>query len=374
MKNSDDNRQNSAAELYIGLMSGTSLDGVDAVLADFVASPPKLLATHFLSYPRELSTRLLALQKMGPDELHQAAVLGNEIVRLYHHAVEAVLEKTGVMADSVLAVACHGQTIRHNPHDGYSLQLGNPALLAELCGIRVVADFRSRDIAAAGQGAPLVPAFHEAVFRSSGIHRIILNLGGIANVTNLAPDSDVTGFDTGPGNMLLDAWVQRHTGQAFDGNGNWASCGHVIPLLLDSLLSHPFLGLAPPKSCGREQFNIEWLESNLIGGEPAQDVQTTLLEFSAKTISSAIERWCGLPDELVVCGGGAHNSTLLKRLSALLPQARVMTTDMLGIGVDWVEATAFAWLARQTLLGLPGNLPGVTGAKGARILGAIYPC
>ncbi|MBK6631996.1 MAG: anhydro-N-acetylmuramic acid kinase [Betaproteobacteria bacterium] len=374
MKISDENRQNSADELYIGIMSGTSLDGVDAVLADFVASPPKLIATHFLPYPQGFSSRLLALQKVGGDELHQAAVIGNEIVRLYHDAVEVVLEKACIKAESVLAVGCHGQTIRHNPHAGYSLQLGNPALLAELCGINVVADFRSRDIAAGGQGAPLVPAFHEAVFRVSGIHRVILNLGGIANVTNLAPGAGVTGFDTGPGNMLLDAWVQRHSNQLFDENGNWASRGHVIPGLLDNLLSHPFINLAPPKSCGREQFNIDWLESVLVGIEPGHDVQATLLEYSAKTISSAIECWCGLPDELVVCGGGAHNLTLLKRLSALLPQTRVMTSDMLGIGADWVEAMAFAWLARQAMRGHPGNLSSVTGAKGARILGAIHLC
>ncbi len=371
--NSDEIRKNTATGLYAGLMSGTSLDGVDAVLADFDTFPPKLIAAHYLPYSRGLSERLLALQKMGLDEVHQAALLGNEIARLYHQAVETVLEKAIVTAESVRAVGCHGQTIRHNPHDGYSLQLGNPALLAELSGISVVADFRSRDIAAGGQGAPLVPAFHEAVFRSPEVHRIILNVGGIANVTSLNPGSVTIGFDTGPGNMLLDAWVQRHTGQAFDEGGMWASTGHVIPRLLDTLLTHPFFGLAPPKSCGREQFNIDWLQSNLAGNVPAQNVQATLLELTARSITSAIECWCSRPDELVVCGGGAHNATLLRRLSVLLPQTWVMTSDTLGIGSDWVEALAFAWLARQTLLGLPGNLPDVTGARGERILGAIYP-
>lgn len=370
---SDKPHKNTTADLYVGLMSGTSLDGVDAVLADFGMHPPRLIATHYRPYPRELSERLLDLQKKGFDELHHAALIGNEIAHLYHQAVEAVLEKAGVMAESIQAVGCHGQTIRHNPHNGYTLQLGNPALLAELSGISVVADFRSRDMAAGGQGAPLVPAFHEAVLRSPEVHRIILNIGGIANITDLNPGSVIKGFDTGPGNMLLDAWVQRHTGRVFDENGKWASGGHVIQRLLDALLAHPFLDLEPPKSCGREQFNIDWLESNLVGGEPAEDVQATLLELSARSIASAIERWCGEADELAVCGGGAHNEALLRCLSAHMPRTRVLTSDMLGIGADWVEAMAFAWLARQTLRGLPGNLPSVTGARGARILGAIYP-
>ena len=370
---SDKPHKNATADLYVGLMSGTSLDGVDAVLADFGTHPPRLIATHYLPYPRELPERLLDLQEKGFDELHHAALIGNEIAHLYHQAVEAVLEKAGVLAESIHAVGCHGQTIRHNPHDGYTLQLGNPALLAELSGISIVVDFRNRDMAAGGQGAPLVPAFHDAAFRSPEVHRIILNVGGIANVTNLNPGSITKGFDTGPGNMLLDAWVQRHTGRVFDEAGKWASSGHVIPRLLDALLAHPFLDLAPPKSCGREQFNIDWLESNLVGGEPAEDVQATLLELSARSIASAIEHWCGEPQELAVCGGGAHNEMLLRCLSALLPRTRIQTSDILGIGADWVEALAFAWLARQTLHGLPGNLPSVTGARGARILGAIYP-
>jgi anhydro-N-acetylmuramic acid kinase len=362
-----------AADLYVGLMSGTSLDGIDAVLADFSAHTPRLIATYYLPYPRELSERLLALQDKGSDELHHAALLGIELARLYHQAVESVLEKADVMKKSVQAVGCHGQTVRHNPKDGYTLQLGNPALLAEMCGINVVADFRSRDIAAGGQGAPLVPAFHDAVFRSPETHRIILNVGGIANITDLNPRSITTGFDTGPGNMLLDAWIRRHTGQAFDEGGHWASSGKVIPRLFDMLLAHPFFNLAPPRSCGREQFNLDWLESTLLGNESAVDVQATLLELTAKSIASAIEHWHAIPDELVVCGGGARNATLLQRLSAHLPQTQVLTSDTVGIGADWVEAVAFAWLARQTRLGLPGNLPAVTGARGARILGAIYP-
>lgn len=365
--------RDAVTELYIGLMSGTSLDGVDAVLADFGTYPPKLIANQYLPYPQELRAQLLALQNAGTNEMHNAAIVGNVLTHLYTQAIADLLEKAGVHSISVRAIGCHGQTIRHNPQDGYTLQLCNPALLAELSGISVVADFRSRDVAAGGQGAPLVPAFHNAVFRSPTIHRIILNVGGIANVTSLKPGCSTFGFDTGPGNMLLDAWVQRHTGQAFDDGGRWAASGHLIPRLLDSLLAHPFFALAPPKSCGREQFNIDWLMANLSGGESEQDVQATVLYLSATSIVSAIERWCGTPEELIICGGGARNATLIGRLSSFLPTTRVLTSDTLGYGTDWVEAMAFAWLARQALLGLPGSLPEVTGAKGARILGAIYP-
>ncbi len=369
----NDAHQTTGSGLYVGVMSGTSLDGVDAVLADFSTFPPKLCASCYLPYPRELAERLLALQNEGLNELHIAALIGNELAHLYHQSIETALVKACVAATSVRAIGCHGQTVRHNPREGYTLQVGNPALLAELCGITVVTDFRSRDIAAGGQGAPLVPAFHEAAFRSPEAHRIILNVGGIANVTSLKPGCNTIGFDTGPGNMLLDAWIQLRTGQAFDVGGRWALSGQSIPELLDALLAHPFFPLPPPKSCGREQFNIDWLKAHLLGSESEQDVQATLLELSAKSIASAIECWCGEPDELIVCGGGAHNATLLRRLSVLLPQTRVMTSDTLGIGADWVEALAFAWLARQTVLGLPGNLPSVTGAKGTRMLGAIHP-
>jgi anhydro-N-acetylmuramic acid kinase len=362
------------AELYVGLMSGTSLDGIDAVLVDFSTQPPRLITTRYLPYPRALADCLLALQGKGEDELHRAALLGIELACLYYQAVQAMLDKAGIGAGAVLAIGCHGQTVRHNPSDGYSLQLGNPALLAELSGISVVADFRSRDIAAGGQGAPLVPAFHEAVFRSLEIHRIILNVGGIANITDLKPASATKGFDTGPGNMLLDAWIQRHGGRAYDEGGEWASSGRVIPQLLEALLAHPYFSSAPPKSCGREQFNLNWLDANLPANKPAvADVQATLLELTASSVTSALRRWCGIPDELAICGGGAHNNFLLKRLAAHLPQTRMTTSETLGIDPDWVEAVAFAWLARQTLLGLPGNLPTVTGSKGARILGAIYP-
>ncbi len=359
-------------EFYIGLMSGTSLDGVDAVLADFTA--PRLLATHYLPYGDSLTGRLLALQDAGADELRRAALLGIELAGLYAEASRALLDKANLSPQSVVALGCHGQTVRHAPEEGYSLQLGNPALLAELSGITVVADFRSRDIAAGGQGAPLVPAFHEALFGSDGQHRVVLNLGGMANVSNLAPAAATTGFDTGPGNVLIDAWSRRHIGQPYDRDGAWAASGRILPQLLESLLAHPYFSSAPPKSCGREQFNLEWLES-LPGVQPAApaDIQATLLELTAGSIGNAIERWCGQPEEVIVCGGGAHNRFLLQRLAAHLPQAKILDSEAWGVGPDWVEAMAFAWLARQTMRGKAASLPAVTGAKGARVLGAIYP-
>lgn len=366
--------RNAESGLYVGLMSGTSLDGVDAVLVDFGNHPPQLLSTHYQPYQSCLTNELLSLQRPGERELQRAALIANQLAHLYHQSVERVLGKAGVGVASVHAIGCHGQTIRHNPKEGYSVQLGNPALLAELSDIRVVADFRSRDIAASGQGAPLVPAFHEAMFRSPDVHRVILNIGGIANITDLNPKSITMGFDTGPGNILLDAWIRQNTGKPYDADGNWGRSGNPIRGLLDSLLAHPFLAEAPPKSCGREQFNIDWLQTHLArGGAASKDIQATLLQLTATSVTTAIRRWCGIPDELIVCGGGVHNSALLQQLSEQLPATRLLSSSTLGVGPDWVEAMAFAWLARQTCLGLPGNLPAVTGAHKSRVLGAIYP-
>lgn len=361
------------SEVYIGLMSGTSLDGVDAALVDFSCAPPRLIATHYLPYPQDLAAQLLDMQTPGSNELHRTAVLGNQLARLYHRAVQDLLASATVDGASVVAIGCHGQTVRHNPREGYTLQLGNPSLLAELCGISVVADFRGRDIAAGGQGAPLVPAFHDAAFRVTDKHRIVLNIGGIANVTDLAPDRKTQGFDCGPGNMLLDAWIRKHTGRAYDEHGEWASSGRVIPTLLQALLSHPFFQRKPPKSCGREEFNLPWLAAHLEAGCKPEDVQATLLELSAETIALSIAHWCGTPEELVVCGGGAHSTALMRRLFERFPESQVFPSDRIGMGVDWVEAMAFAWLARRRMLGKPGNLPEVTGAQGLRVLGALYP-
>ena len=362
-----------APSLVIGLMSGTSLDGVDAVLADFSGKLPRTLATFWLPYPTAIRQRALQLQSAQHDEIHSAALLSSELARSYAQAVREVLARAGASAAQVAAIGCHGQTIRHRPAAGYSVQLNNPALLAELCGISVVADFRSRDLAAGGQGAPLVPAFHAAVFADPKRHRVILNLGGIANLTDLNPGQAVRGFDCGPGNLLMDAWIERHQGRRFDDGGQWASQGRVLAELLRRLLADQFFGASPPKSCGRDDFNMAWLEHRLAGDEPPQDVQATLLELTALSVTQAIGRWCGDPDELFACGGGAHNQTLMARLQHHLPDCRVAGTDSLGQAADWVEALAFAWLAWRTLHGEPGNLAAVTGASGARVLGAIYP-
>jgi len=356
-------------------MSGTSLDGIDAVLAEIGPSGrPRLLHSHYLPYPDGLRTQLLALHTPQADEIHLAACAANALARLYAEAVSALLD--GIARDSVRAIGCHGQTLRHRPADGYTLQIGNASLLAELSGIPVVADFRSRDIAAGGQGAPLVPAFHAHVMRHPGIHRIIANIGGIANITDLPADGWVRGWDTGPGNMLLDAWIKRHRGAHYDRNGAWAASGSVHPGLLAALAQHPYLQSPPPKSAGREQFNLDWLDTTLGSLDKAidpADVQATLLEFTAISLADAVSRECSGVQELYVCGGGAHNGALMQRIRALLPNVLVATTAALGIDPDWVEALAFAWLARQTLHHAPGNLPAVTGARGERILGAIYP-
>ena len=359
--------------LVAGLMSGTSLDGVDAVLIDFSENSPRTMATFWLPYPAEIRRQAMQLQAASHDEIHQAAMLANDLARCYAAAVREVLAGAGVGAAQVAAIGCHGQTIRHQPAAGYSIQLNNPALLAELTGIAVVADFRSRDIAAGGQGAPLVPAFHAAVFGDPQHHRVILNLGGIANLTDLNPGQPVRGFDCGPGNLLMDAWTERHRGQRFDENGHWAAQGRVLPDLLQRLLADDFFTASPPKSCGRDEFNNDWLERRLAGGERPEDVQATLLELTAVSASAAIGRWCGSPTEVFVCGGGARNDALMARLRHHLPDCRVAGTDSLGQPGDWVEAVAFAWLAWRTLRGEPGNLAAVTGARGPRILGAIYP-
>lgn len=363
----------SVPDLFVGLMSGTSLDGVDAILADFSSAAPALRATAYLPFSPELRSDLLRLHHPGSDELHQTALLAQKLAHIYSSAVSLVLENALVSATDVRAIGCHGQTIRHQPQFGYTIQLNNPALLAELTGISVVADFRSRDIAAGGQGAPLVPAFHAAQFSDAKLHRAILNLGGIANITDLKPGRCIRGFDCGPGNMLIDAWIQRHLGREYDEGGVWAISGRVLPNLLDNLLAHAFFADKPPKSCGREQFNLDWLEGFLSTGDAPADIQATLLALTAISVQQAILRWCGQIDELYVCGGGAHNTALLTKLGELLPKATVRTTEALGLPADWVEAMAFAWLAQRTLTGLPGNLPEVTGAKGPRLLGAIYP-
>ncbi len=360
---------------YIGIMSGTSLDGIDAVLADFSLSPPSLLHTFYLSYDDELRGRLLNLNHSGNDELHRAAMLGNELAHRYAEAVTGLLNGCSVKPQEVTAIGCHGQTVRHCPESGrgYTIQLCNPALLVELTGITVVADFRSRDIAAGGQGAPLVPAFHQTLFKDSQVHRVITNIGGISNLTSLMANGEVAGFDCGPGNIMMDAWCLRYTGKRYDENGAWAESGKIIPKLLEKLLALQFFSLSPPKSTGREVFNLAWLESCLSGDEKPADVQATLLQLTVTGIAEAV--FTHFPDaaEIYLCGGGARNTALVARLRIALSGRKVELTDRFGVDADWLEAFAFAWLARQLILGVPASLPAVTGAHGARLLGAIYP-
>lgn len=367
----------SQKRLFIGLMSGTSLDGVDAVLVSHQAQQFTQLGQHFTPYPTELRQQLLALHTPAVNELHTAALVANQLSGLYADAVHALLQATQLPAKAVTAIGCHGQTIRHCPDlpaaQAYTVQLGNHARLAELTGITVVGDFRSRDIAAGGQGAPLVPAFHQAVFAAPGAHRVIMNIGGIANLSDLPVDGQVTGFDSGPGNLLMDAWTQQHTGATYDASGAWAVRGMINQGLLQSLLSDPYFTLPIPKSTGRDLFNQAWLDQHLsVHADTPQNVARTLLEFTAVTIAQALQQHCHGAEEVYVCGGGAHNLALIDRLQALCGIA-IQRTDVLGVEVDWVEAVAFAWLAQRCIDHVPGNLPAVTGAAGPRILGAIYP-
>jgi len=363
--------RSASSEIYIGLMSGTSLDGVDAALVDLRVGP-SLIGAGFLPYPKSLKTSLLALHEASRDELHRAALTGIELSGLYAKAVDRLLEKHGIPAKTVSAIGCHGQTVRHRPGSGYSIQLGNPAWLAERTGITVVADFRNRDIAAGGEGAPLVPAFHAATFRDSRRHRVIANLGGIANLTDLPRKGPVTGFDTGPGNVLLDAWTHERFGRDFDRGGALASRGRPVASLLKALLADPYFRRSPPKSTGRDHFSLDWLRRFSVGKHKAEDVQATLAELTARSIAQAIARFCPGAEEAYLCGGGVRNHDLVMRITRELAGMKIASTEPLGIHPDWVEAMAFAWLAQRALKREPGNLPEVTGAKGPRVLGAIY--
>lgn len=354
-------------------MSGTSLDGVDAALIRFDPNGFHFVEAVFHAFDTALKNELLALNQTGGNELLRAAQAGNILAGRYASVVKSLLAKAKLPATSISAIGCHGQTIRHRPELGITIQIGNASLLAELSGIRVIADFRNRDIAAGGQGAPLVPAFHAAAFRSPNLNRAIVNVGGISNLTWLPQTGAITGFDCGPGNLLLDAWTQIHLGLAFDRDGAWSASGKVLPDLMQTMLTHPFFAEPPPKSTGRDMFHLEWLQAMLPSQFSPEDVQATLLEISTRAIADSIKQYCPGSDEIFLCGGGAHNSALRRRLSAMLPGLPISLTDALGIDADWVEAAAFAWLAFQTQHGLPGNLPSVTGAKGTRILGAIYP-
>ena len=359
--------------LYVGLMSGTSLDGVDAVLAEFSGARPNLLANAHIPFDAALRRELLALNASGADEIERAALAGNELAKHYAEAVAGVLAGSKTPASAVRAIGCHGQTVRHRPRSGYTTQIGNAARLAELTGIRVVSDFRSRDVAAGGQGAPLAPAFHAAVFTDPAEARVALNLGGIANLSFLPRQDDVTGFDSGPGNCLLDLWAAQHLGKPHDDGGTWAASGAVIPALLERMLQEPYFAAPPPKSTGRDLFNAAWLKGMLSGGENPQAVQATLLELTARSVANAVSTHCRGARRIIACGGGARNTALMRRLAELAAPAQLEASDRHGIDPQLVEAAAFAWLAMRALEGLPGNLPAVTGARGPRVLGAIYP-
>jgi anhydro-N-acetylmuramic acid kinase len=364
-----------ASDYYIGLMSGTSVDGVDAVLGDFSASPRSIAAAH-VAFDAALRAELNALQRSGEDEIHRAALAANALMDCCAGAVAAVLARAGLDAAAIAAIGVHGQTVRHRPELGYTTQIANPARLVEATGITVVADFRSRDVAAGGQGAPLVPAFHSALFGRPDRHRVVVNLGGIANVTDLPRDGTVRGFDTGPGNTLLDAWCERNTGARFDRDGTWAAGGNLHPGLLAALKADAYFERSPPKSTGRDRFHLGWLEEHLAGRRPApaaRDVQRTLLALTVQTIADAIETQCTGASEALICGGGANNAALRTELEAALAPRRMATTATLGIPVGEVEALAFAWLAREAIACRTASLAEVTGAKGARVLGAIYP-
>jgi len=369
-------------------MSGTSLDGADGVLARIDdAGRLQVLAHDFVPFDSTFRSELLSLNSSGPDELHRSALVGNQIARHYAEVVAALLQRTGLQASQVNAMGAHGQTVRHRPLEfdadasrhqaavGYTLQLINPALLAELTNIDVVADFRNRDLAAGGQGAPLVPAFHQGVFAQPDRCVAVLNIGGIANLSVLKADGSVLGWDCGPGNALMDFWCARHTGQAFDRDGAWAKTGQLQPALLSSLASDAFLHKPPPKSTGRDLFNPAWLQQHLAlleGLQPA-DVQATLCAFTALACSQDLLRHAPEACQLVVCGGGALNSELMRQIEAHLPDVPVLNSEAFGLPPLQVEAAAFAWLAFKTVRRETSSLPSVTGAQGARILGAIYP-
>lgn len=353
-------------------MSGTSLDGIDAVLVDLSGDRPRLIQSCYQPFEQSITAELLALHQTSANELHCAYSLGDQLAQLFAHSVNTLLELAQTRASDIRAIGCHGQTIRHRPELGYTVQIGNAAALVELTAITVVSDFRSRDIAAGGQGAPLVPAFHDAVLRDPKIHRVIVNIGGISNLTNLAPHQPTTGFDCGPGNLLMDSWCHLHTGNRYDNGGAWARTGEVLPGLIEDMLAHPYFDQSPPKSTGRDLFNVDWLNNKLAGDENPADVQATLLELTCQCIARSIGRHCGNAQEVYLCGGGAHNQALLERLAALMKDCSIHTSSQLGLDSDYLEAIAFAWLAQRTLLGKPANLPAVTGAKHPCILGAIY--
>ncbi|MDE0451183.1 MAG: anhydro-N-acetylmuramic acid kinase [Gammaproteobacteria bacterium] len=357
------------ALLFIGAISGTSVDGLDLAMIDVEPDIPRIVDATTQSIPDSLADALRALALPGTGDLDRMASADAELGELIGHSVREF-----AASSPVRAVGSHGQTIRHNPRGAaaHTVQIGDPHRVAEFSGLDTIADFRRRDIAAGGEGAPLVPLFHEALFRPSSGERVVVNIGGISNLTILAPDL-TNGFDTGPGNALLDAWIRSHRQLAFDRDGAWSATGRVIPKLLTDLEQDDFVRAPPPKSTGKDLYNLHYLRRRLKGSEDPADVQATLAEFTAASIATAVETWSPPAADVVVCGGGRLNGDLMNRLERRLATRPVMTTEVLGVDGDAVEAAAFAWLAYRFLERLPGNSPAVTGAAGPRVLGALYP-
>ena len=361
--------------IYLGVMSGTSLDGVDVVALDLTDKQARLCAAHSLPFSPELRAACLALQSPQVDELHTAQLVANQLADLYSRAIHEMLAASLLNRAHIAAVGVHGQTVRHRPEHAYTIQLNQPARIAEQTGLTIVSDFRARDIAAGGQGAPLVPAFHDALWRDATKNRVALNIGGFANISVLNRDEATFGFDTGPGNVLMDAWMATHHGKSYDKNGDWAASGAPDAALLDSLLSDAYFSMPHPKSTGRDSFHLDWLNQHLAKHPhvAANNVQATLLQLTAHSIAAEIKRVSPDLDQLIVCGGGAYNAALMNALTQQLPHADVQNSAQYGIAAEHVEAAAFAWLAAQTMNQQTSNLPAVTGARGARILGNITP-
>ena len=371
-----------SSSLYVGLMSGTSMDGIDAALVDCAGGKVRLLATHEHPMPETVRQAIAAISHDGDSEIERLGVLDRELGALFSDAVQALLACANRQAAEIAAIGSHGQTIRHRPPSAghspataFTLQIGDPNSIAEHTGITTVADFRRRDIAAGGEGAPLAPAFHAAAFAAPGQRRAVVNIGGIANATLLAGEELLGGFDTGPGNTLLDQWVQLHEGRSYDRDGNWSSEGDVIPALRDRLLADPYFTRSGPRSTGKEHFNMAWLGQALgqLPGQSPRDVQATLADITAQSIADGLNSTDFTAEAVYICGGGARNTDLMRRLYQKLAPATLETTVVLGIEPEWVEAAAFGWLAHRAMAGLPGNAAAVTGAAGPRILGGIYP-
>ncbi|MBL8511727.1 MAG: anhydro-N-acetylmuramic acid kinase [Betaproteobacteria bacterium] len=364
---------NNTAHHYIGIMSGTSLDGADALLVDLSQAKPQVKGFVSLPFAAPLRDELLALNRIGDNEIERSHLAANALAHCYARAVQQLLTTSGHSAADITAIGCHGQTVRHRPDRGYTVQLNNPALLAELCGIDIVADFRSRDVAAGGQGAPLVPAFHEGVFRVADETRVVVNIGGIANLTILAADKPAWGFDCGPGNCLMDAWISQHQQKSHDAGGAWASQGRLLARLSSQLQGEPYFQQPPPKSTGRDDFNPAWLAARLAGNENPADVQATLLHLSAWAIVDHMARYAPDAKRLLVCGGGAQNTALMAELTRQFTAGPVEATDAEGVPAQQVEALAFAWFAKQCVERHPLKISTTTGARHDAVLGAIYP-